>query len=340
MRDSWIPDEFVKGLFSVIIATRNRAHTIIETLDTVKAQTYRPIEIIIVDGASTDNTRQIVQEWSDKNVENDLLTLKFFDQIGTGFGGARNEAMQHSRGEFLQMLDSDDLIHPQRFEKVAEFFRKTSADYIETGFEGFVEQIGDLKEIHYGHEGSDLLGRLLKGRLWPNTIRNVYSRKLINRTGSWNDWMKTVSDYEYAIRALAQDPPTNTASMKDILTYARRHQGERLSDLIRTRTGREERVYCEALLCDRVNQCGYVSYELKQELASRIYALGFRSNASGWSDLGKRCGEIAASLNVELDAKGKLRKLAWRGGQTGGLVYLAFGKLKRWFRTFGLVSSK
>lgn len=328
MSNSWIPDEFIGGLFSVIIATRNRAHTILETLDSVKAQTYRPIEILIVDGASTDDTRQIVQAWSDENSEKDLLSVKLFDQRGTGFGGARNEAMQYSRGEFLQMLDSDDLIHPQRFEKAAEVFRNTSADYIETGFEGFAEQIGDLKEIHYGHEGRDLLEHLLRGRLWPNTIRNIYSRNLIARTGPWNDWMKTVSDYEYAIRALAQNPKTKTTSIRDVLTYARRHQGERLSDLIKTRTGREERVHCEALLCERINQCGYVPYELKQELASRIYALGFRSNVSGWRDLGKRCGEIADSLGVELNTKGKLRKIAWRGGRIGGLIYLALGDLK------------
>jgi glycosyltransferase involved in cell wall biosynthesis len=329
MGASWIPEEFVNGLFSVIVATRNRAHTILETLDSVKAQTYRPIEIIIVDGASTDNTPQIVQEWTDENAERDLLSVQYCDQLGTGFGGARNEALQHSRGEYIQILDSDDLIHPQRFEKAAEIFKKTSADYIETGFEGFVERIGDLKEIHYGHEDSDLLGLLCRGRLWPNTIRNVYRRRLMQRTGPWNDWMKTVSDYEYAIRSLAQNPKTKTASIGDVLTYARRHQGERLSELIKTRIGREERIYSEALLCDLVKKCDYIPYKQKQELASRIYALGFRSNASGWADLGKRCGEIAAGLGVDLDMKGKLRKLAWRGGRMGGLIYLAFGKLKR-----------
>lgn len=324
---SWISDEFVSGLFSVIIATRNRAHTIIETLDSVKAQTYRPIEIIIVDGASTDNTRQVVQEWSDKSAEKDLLAVKFFEQIGTGFGGARNEAIQHSLGEFIQLLDSDDLIHPERFEKVAELFHTTSADYIETGFEGFCETIGDLEEIHYGHENKDLLELLLKGNLWPNTIRNVYRRDLMKRTGPWNDWMKTVSDYDYAIRALVRNPKTKTASIRNVLTYARR-QGERLSDLIRTRTGREEKIYCEAMLCELVKKCDYIPYAHKQALSSRIYGLGFRSNASGWTDLGKRCGEIASSLEVELDAKGKLRKLAWRGGYLGGLIYLAFGRLK------------
>ena len=62
--------------------------------------------------------------------------------------------------------------------------------------------------------------------------------------------------------------------------------------------------------------------------ASRINALGFRSNADGWPVLGKRRGKIAASMNVELDAKGKLRCLVWKSGRLDGLVYGELSKLK------------
>ena len=326
--NEWMDAEFVPGLFSVIMPTFNHADMIVEALNSVKAQTYRPIEIIVVDDGSTDNTQQVVNEWIKQSAD-EKLTAKYLYQQNSGVGAARNFGLRNSQGEFIQFVDSDDLLHPQRFEKVAELSLNSQCEYVETGFEGFCERIGDLKEIHYGHEGRDLVEWLLRGRLWPNTLRNVYRRALVKRTGPWNEWMTTFQDYEYAIRALVQNPRTKAVSTKDVLAYARRHRGPRMSDIIRMKEGREQRIYCEALLCNLVNQCDYIPYEWKQALASRIYALGFRCNAVGWTDLGRHCGEIAASLGVELDLKGKLRYLAWRGGRLGGVTYIALGKLRQ-----------
>lgn len=141
--------------------------------------------------------------------------------------------------------------------------------------------------------------------------------------------MKTLQDYEYVIRALVQTPAVKAESISEILASARRDHGPRMSDFIKTREGRTLRVYCERLLVERVDDCDYISDELRMNLASRLYALGFRSNASGWKDLGKECGEIAESMNVNLDMKGKLRRLTCKSGRIGGLGYGVVGTLKR-----------
>ena len=62
---------------------------------------------------------------------------------------------------------------------------------------------------------------------------------------------------------------------------------------------------CEEWLGRVVFDHSDLSVSAKQAFASRIYALGFRCNASGWPDHGKWCGEIAESMNVELDTKGE-----------------------------------
>ena len=326
-----MPVEFDSGLVSVIVPTYNRAHTIIDTLDSVKSQTYRPIEVLIVDDGSTDNTKGVVDIWMDDNPNLDDWTIQYFYQQNTGVCSARNHALRLCHGEYIQFLDSDDLIHEDRFERVVELFERTACDYVETGFEGFYKIRGDSDEIHYGHVGIDQVAHLMKGRLWPNTLRPMYRRRLVIRTGPWNEKMITFQDYEYVIRALIQNPRTKAEAIKDVLASARRAHEPRMSDLLQTYEGRRLRIHCEKLLCEQVKQCDYISYELKQELASRIYALGFRTNVNGWPDLGKRCGEIAGRLNVKLDTKGKLRKLAWKGGWIGGKVYLAIGGLKQKF---------
>lgn len=58
----WMSPEYEPGLVSVIVPTFNRAHLIVETLDSVFAQTYRPIELLIVDDGSTDETAGLVRQ--------------------------------------------------------------------------------------------------------------------------------------------------------------------------------------------------------------------------------------------------------------------------------------
>jgi cellulose synthase/poly-beta-1,6-N-acetylglucosamine synthase-like glycosyltransferase len=60
----WMREEYEPHLVSIIIPTYNRAHLIAETLDSVQAQTYRPIELIVVDDGSPDETAEAVEAWA------------------------------------------------------------------------------------------------------------------------------------------------------------------------------------------------------------------------------------------------------------------------------------
>ena len=81
-------------------------------MDSVYKQTYRPIEIIVVDDGSTDNTCQVINEWGSKYAEDNGFRLQYFFQENAGAPVARNLGMIESQGEFIQFLDSDDLLHP------------------------------------------------------------------------------------------------------------------------------------------------------------------------------------------------------------------------------------
>ena len=328
LQKPWIEPEFMNGLVTVIMGTYNHAHLISESLDSVWFQSYRPIELIIVNDGSGDNTEEVVSNWIAAHNTDPGFTIKYYFQKNAGICVARNLALNKSKGEFIQFLDSDDLIHLDRFEKVVSLFRKTGCDYVETGFEGFSFKRGDSDEKHYGHIEHDQVERLLQGCLWPNTLRPMYNRNLIIKTGPWNESMKTFEDYEYVIRALVQVPKIKTQAIREILASARRDHGPRRSDIFKTHEGRALRVHCETVLCDRVKQCDYISIKLKQDLASRVYALGVRSNASGWTDLGRICGTVADSLGVKLDVRGKRRKIFWKMGRFGGLVYQKLAQVK------------
>jgi len=314
-----------KKTFSIIVPTYNREALICETLDSVREQTYRPIEIIVVDDGSTDDTESVVRLWTGNN-ETDDLTLKYFYQKNSGVGAARNFGIKQLSGKYVQFLDSDDRISPKRLQKLADVFEKEQCDFIQTGFEGFDADTGEIIQTAYGKPEENQVELALKGRFWANTLRAAMIAELVNKIGPWNTEMSCFEDREYMERAVVN--ANKPVAIRDILASARRGGSVRISDKLRSYEGRAWRIYCEKCLADAVRGRADISYEAKQAFVSRIYALGFRSNACGWADLGKQCGELAGSMNVKLDALGRRRKLVWRMGRLGGQVYDMLSKCK------------
>lgn len=99
------------ALVSVIIPAYNAAETLRETVESALSQTYKDIEIIIVDDGSKDRTLQIAHELAANHPNIVVITQK-----NTGVAAARNTAIAASRGYYIAPLDADDLWHPQRIE--------------------------------------------------------------------------------------------------------------------------------------------------------------------------------------------------------------------------------
>ena len=99
-------------LVSVIVPAWNAEDTLGETLASVAAQTYRNIEIIIVDDGSTDATASVVEQFILREPRARLIR-----QPNGGVGAARNAAIAVARGDFIAPIDSDDLWHPEKLER-------------------------------------------------------------------------------------------------------------------------------------------------------------------------------------------------------------------------------
>lgn len=92
-------------LVSVIMAAYNAAEHIGEALESVLAQQWRPLEVVVVDDGSTDATAEIVRGYSE---------VVYVQQENQGPSAARNSAVEHSSGDFVANFDSDDLLPPTR----------------------------------------------------------------------------------------------------------------------------------------------------------------------------------------------------------------------------------
>jgi glycosyltransferase involved in cell wall biosynthesis len=101
-----------KALVSVVIPAFNAASDIRQTLDSVLAQTYPEIEVIVVDDGSADDTSAIVANFVRKDPR-----FKLLRQTNAGVGAARNAAIGAARGKYIAPLDADDLWFPEKLEK-------------------------------------------------------------------------------------------------------------------------------------------------------------------------------------------------------------------------------
>ncbi len=102
-------------LVSVIIPTYQRAAVLGEAIESVLAQTFTDYELIVVDDGSTDGTLQVVEKYKEK--------ITFLHQPNRGVSAARNLGIQHSRGQLIAFLDSDDLWLPDKLSNQVPLFQ-------------------------------------------------------------------------------------------------------------------------------------------------------------------------------------------------------------------------
>ncbi|HEM6271749.1 TPA: glycosyltransferase family 2 protein [Streptococcus suis] len=121
----------MKPLISIIIPNFNRGHLLKEVLESVLNQTYQPLEIVVVDDASTDNSIAIIQNLQ-KSIPNLLLIQQ---EINSGANACRNLGVDHAKGEYIAFLDSDDYFLPDKLEKQLKVFNQyPEVGFVVTGF--------------------------------------------------------------------------------------------------------------------------------------------------------------------------------------------------------------
>jgi glycosyltransferase involved in cell wall biosynthesis len=99
-----------KPLISVVIPTYQHASTLTECLDSVLAQTYKNIEIIVVDDGSTDNTQEVLAKFKDR--------VSIIKQENQGSNLARNRGWKEAKGEYLIFCDADVIMDSRMLEKL------------------------------------------------------------------------------------------------------------------------------------------------------------------------------------------------------------------------------
>ena len=112
----------IKGLVSIITPCYNGAKYISETIDSVLAQTYTQWEMIIIDDGSKDNSAEIVKNYMEKDDR-----IKFLQQENAGSAAARNNGIRNAEGQYIALLDADDLWEPEFLQEQIAFMTEKDA---------------------------------------------------------------------------------------------------------------------------------------------------------------------------------------------------------------------
>jgi len=214
----------VEKLVSTIIPVFNRCAFLRQAVESAVGQDYGSIEIIIIDDGSTDDTPAAINEL--KKAYSGLIRSIRIENKGPG--GAREAGRLIARGEFIQYLDSDDLLMPHKYSVQVEALECHPDCDIAYGITKLIDENGDELECPFKESGQRheyLFPRLLVDRWW-NTHTPLYRKSLCDRIGPWTT-MRMGEDWEYDGRAGALN--AKLVYCPEVVSCHRKHPGIRLT---------------------------------------------------------------------------------------------------------------
>ncbi|MCD9189480.1 MAG: glycosyltransferase [Pyrinomonadaceae bacterium] len=180
---------------SVIIPNYNYANYIAKTIDSVLAQTYKNLEIIVIDDGSKDNSLEILEGYGEK--------IKVLKQQNQGVSMARNNGAANSSGEYIAFLDADDIWLPGKMEvQMKRFFDDGEIGLVHCSMD-FIDPNGKpCGENYNGMEGrvADEFLRFEKGVVVGAGSTGVVPRRIFDELGGFDKRFSTAADWDFSYR--------------------------------------------------------------------------------------------------------------------------------------------
>jgi glycosyltransferase involved in cell wall biosynthesis len=196
--NGWICVDGCAGMVSVIVPTYNRRALLLEALQSVADQSYRPIECIVVDDGSTDGTAEAVKKWL-AGGSTGGIEFRYLFQANSGAPAARNTGTRESKGEFIQYLDSDDLLYP---DKLTQQVRHLQVDPSLDGIFGDWDMgLPGRLEFVRAQIDDDLVTQFL-GRRCIHTLSFLFRRSIVQRVGPWEVSLRRNQEIDFHLRGV------------------------------------------------------------------------------------------------------------------------------------------
>lgn len=181
-------------LVSVIIPNYNYGRYVAAAIDSVLAQTYRNIEVIVVDDGSTDDSEAVLRRYERR--------IHIMRQPNRGVSAARNTGIQASRGEFIAFLDADDLWRCEKLDLQLRLFEEPHVGMVHCGVE-YIDDNGQSRGSRVSDLRGHVLGRMAlmrgAGLVGPGSAA-VVRRECLDRVGLFDVELTNAEDWDLCRR--------------------------------------------------------------------------------------------------------------------------------------------
>ena len=230
---------------SIITVSYNSAKTIGDTISSVRKQSYKNIEYIVVDGNSTDGTVEIVKQFLDssKDVSQDDLqgvVTKFLCEKDKGIYDAMNKGLALATGDIIGVLNSDDFYCSNDvIEQVVRAFQEKETDCL-YGDLNYVDPIDTSRIVRKWRSGAYLRKNFLNGWMPPHPTFFV-KKSCYENFGTFNTQFKSAADYELMLRFLFKES-CSAQHLPKVMIHMRAGGVSNVSLKNRIRANREDRM--------------------------------------------------------------------------------------------------
>ncbi len=295
---------FVPGLVSVVIPVYNRGQLLDQCVQSVLRQTYENFEIIIVDDGSTDDTPRVV----DHLCREHSTKIRGIRKDNAGPGPAREAGRQIARGEFIQYLDSDDVLDCRKFESQVALLNARPDVDVAYGITRLVDSKGDVLKPVYRWSG-EVRDALYPGLLvdrWWSSHTPLWRKTLSDKIGPWSS-LRYSEDWEYEARAGGLG--AKLGSVGQVVCDVRAHGGAR-----ETRSGRwlspADQVTFFQVLYENATRAGVAAYGPEMRHFSRwVFFEARKAGVAGDPGSAVRLMSIAKSARTGF--RGDLMLYRW-----------------------------
>jgi hypothetical protein len=185
------------ALVTIVIPTHNYACYVGQAIRSALEQGYRPIEIVVVDDGSTDDTPAVLREFEG--------AIRVVRLEGLGVSAARNAGLAHARGEYVVLLDADDLLVPGGVAaQVAQFDHRPDIDAVLGEWYTYDVQCGTISRSHSSLKDDDVLSHLLRTNIVATPSAIMLRRAAVGALGGFDTSFSFTADWEMWLRLAKQ----------------------------------------------------------------------------------------------------------------------------------------
>ncbi|MBO5031563.1 MAG: glycosyltransferase [Lachnospiraceae bacterium] len=199
-------------LVSVVVLSYRSAETIIETLDSIKNQTYQNIELIVTDDCSPDNSVEVAKDWIERN-QGSLRALKLVTaKQNTGIPGNINRALKQASGEYVKLIAADDYMAPEAIKEYVDFCEKNPKTIPiakvhlfsekETAFPEVQQYCSRCYEFAQIQDYKKQYHMLLKQNCIAAPSGSFYPMQVIRECGGYDEHYRWFEDYPMNLKVM------------------------------------------------------------------------------------------------------------------------------------------